>query len=93
MGFRRKEFDEPRWQLDHLQQDEAKEQSEKNQCGPKERRVKAFLNQEIRGVLFPSWEVRSLKEEEAVQRGRSKYPERDHEQDNEFHHGKGPQFH
>jgi hypothetical protein len=94
MGFRRKELNEPGWQLDHLKQDETEEQSEKNQYGLKERGVDTLLNQtRIRGVLSPSRGVGSFREEGALQNGRSKYPERDHKQNDEFHYGKGPQFH
>jgi hypothetical protein len=94
IGFRRKEFDESRRELDHLKQDKTEEQSEKNQCGLKEGRVKAFLNQtRIRGILSPSRGVGSFREEGTFQNGSSKHPERDHEQNDEFHHGKGPQFH
>jgi hypothetical protein len=93
IGFRRKEFDESRWQMHHLKQDETEEESEKNHCCFKERRIKALLNEtRIGGVLSPSRGVRSLREEGTVQNGRSNYPERDHKQNDEFHHGKGPQF-
>jgi len=94
IGFRGKELDKPRWEVDHLKQDETEEKSEKNQWGLKERRVNAILNQtRIRGGLSPSRGVGNLGEEDTLQNGRSKYPERDHEQNDEFHHGKGPQFH